>query len=254
MSHNARRARLLMEQERLINLAARSEFIKVEPLEVLPGMPPEKYVVTFTCKGIAKLNEKSEPEASEFHQVSIYISRDFPRQEPYLKWLTPIWHPNIEHEEPHHVCTNNVQNFYATKGLDDLVVSLGEMVQYKWYHAKWEQPWPLDKEAAKWVVDVAEPRGIIGPDKPFDTRPLLRSYKIRAGGKVEQTAASSTPVHPVPESKKQGMKLGDRRESGPLTPTATTGSLTPPTTGPLTSPDKSEVRKTGMTFGAKRNQ
>lgn len=177
-----RRERLLLEQNKLVNLNKRSEFIEVEPLENVPGMPPEKYVVTFTCTGISALNSDQTPQASNFHQVSMYLSKDFPRQEPYLKWLTPIWHPNIEHKEPYHVCTNNVQNWYPGKSLDDLVMVLGEMVQYKRYHAEWKQPWPLDKEAAEWVVNYAEPKGIIGQNKPFDERPLLREKRIRKSG------------------------------------------------------------------------
>lgn len=228
--------RLLIEQERLMTLSNRSDFIKVEPVDETPGMPPDKYVITFTCRGIARIDESGEPVESHLHRVSMYISRDFPRQEPHLKWLTQIWHPNIEHDEPHHVCTNNVQNFYATKGLDDLVLILGEMVQYKRYHAVWQQPWPYDKEVADWVVRYAEPRGIVGHDKPFDSRPLLREYKIRSGGKGAkaklQPHDDKTPT-PQP-TKRGGVVLGGKRApSAPLPPA-----------GP--------VRKPGITLRSKR--
>ena len=102
-----------------------------------------------------------------------------------LAWLTPIWHPNIEHLEPHHVCTNNVQNWFAAKPLAELVLAMGEMVQYKHYHAKWVSPFPLDRTAAEWVLQVAEPKGIVGPNKPFDDRPLLRAQRMRNQGKVK---------------------------------------------------------------------
>ena len=179
MGIQGRRARLLLEYEKLINLEKRSEFIQIQPLEVVTGMPPEKYVVTFSCLGIASIKEDKSPQFAEFHQVLINLSRDFPNQEPYLKWMTPIWHPNIEHKEPNHVCTNNVQNWFPSKSLDDLVVTLGEMVQYRHYHAQWTQPWPLDKEAADWVVKYAEPQGLIGRNKPLDSRQLLRPLKSR---------------------------------------------------------------------------
>lgn len=242
MKHNARVARLLIEQEKLLNLSKRSEFIQVQPVEVQPGWPPEKYVVTFTCKGIASINEQGAPQSSELHQVSIYLSRDFPMQEPYLIWLTPIWHPNIEHQEPHHVCTNNVQNWYPGKALDDLVVVLGEMVQYKRYHAEWAQPWPLDKEAAQWVREYAEPRKIIGPKTPFDERPLLREYKIRrrsgkGKGKNDSGKLESPPPTTTAPHKTGGLKLG-------VTKKITTDSHTTPT------PKPQVVRKKGLKLGA----
>jgi hypothetical protein len=210
--------RLILEQERLITLASRSDFIRIEPIDIVPGMPPEKYVITFTCKGIGRLGGNREPISSNFHQVSMYISREFPRKEPYLKWLTPIWHPNIEHDEPHHVCTNEPQNFFATKGMDEFVLILGEMVQYRRYHAVWQQPWPLDKEAADWVVEYAEPHGIVGPDKPFDDRPLLREYKIRVGGskaprprKITLGPKQSGQLPTAPVKKKPGITFGPKR-------------------------------------------
>lgn len=182
MAHNARYARLAIEYTKLMNLAARSSFIDVKPVEVQRGWPPEKYIVTYTCRGIASIDANEAPVISNFHQVSMYMGSDYPLKEPYLKWLTPIWHPNIDHLEPHHVCTNNVQNWFAAKPLAELVLAMGEMVQYKHYHAKWVSPFPLDRLAADWVLEVAEPKGIVGPNKPLDDRPLLKAQRMRNQG------------------------------------------------------------------------
>ena len=165
-----------------MNLAARSSFIEIQAVEVQPGWPPERYIITYRCRGIASIDKQHLPQASEFHQVSMYMGSDYPLKEPYLRWLTPIWHPNIDHQEPHHVCTNNVQNWFAAKPLAELVLAMGEMVQYKHYHAKWVTPFPLDRAAAEWVLQVAEPRGIVGPSKPFDDRPLLKAQRMRNQG------------------------------------------------------------------------
>lgn len=179
MPHDPRFARLAIEYTDLMNLAARSEFIEVEPVEVQPGWPPEKYLIIYRCKGIAGIDEERAPIFSEFHQVSMYLGRDYPLQEPYLKWLTPIWHPNIQHEEPRHVCTNCVQNWFSSKRLSNLVLIMGEMVQYKRYHAQWTPPYPIDVETARWVREYAEPLGIITPEHPIDRRPLLRPQQMR---------------------------------------------------------------------------
>lgn len=206
MALHGRRARLLLEYEKLINLEKRSEFIKVEPVDSIEGMPPENYLITFNCRGIAGLNEDKSPQFAEFHQVSMKLSSNFPNQEPYLKWLTPIWHPNIEHKEPHHVCTNNVQNWYATKSLDDLIVTLGEMVQYRRYHAAWIAPFPLDKEAADWVINYAEPNGFVGPEKPIDERQILRPQKTRLRG-------AAAPLAYTPPKSTGRLKLGVKRST-----------------------------------------
>lgn len=179
MPFNPRLARLATEYTKLMNLAGRSRFIKIEPINVQPGWPPERYIITFTCKGIAGIDGDENPISSNFHQVEMYMGRDYPDQEPFLKWLTPIWHPNIEHAEPHKVCTNNAATWYSAKSLVDLVVAMGEMVQYRRYHAKWDYPYPLDQIAADWVVRVAEPKGIVGPDRPYDRRPLVRPRGMR---------------------------------------------------------------------------
>ncbi|CAN5236568.1 hypothetical protein BH10ACI1_BH10ACI1_04110 [soil metagenome] len=205
MALHGRRARLLLEYEKLINLEKRSEFIKIEPVDTVEGMPPENYLITFKCRGVSGLNEDKSPQFAEFHQVSMKLSNNFPNQEPYLKWLTPIWHPNIEHKEPHHVCTNNVQNWYSTKSLDDLVLTLGEMVQYRRYHAAWIAPFPLDKEAADWVVNFAEPNGFIGPEKPVDERQILRPQKTRLRG-------GASPVASPPKITGR-LKLGVKRST-----------------------------------------
>lgn len=237
MALQGRRARLLLEYEKLINLQKRSDFIKVEPVDILPGMPPEKYVVTFTCGGIAEVNEDKSPKYSEFHQVLMNLSRDFPNQEPYLKWLTPIWHPNIEHKEPNHVCTNNVQNWYPSKSLDDLVISLGEMVQYRRYHAAWVAPFPLDKEAADWVVNYAEPNGLVSLEKPVDNRRLLRPIKSRLKG--GQKAVAAPPPIPQPVSNRR-LKLGVRITAE--TRAAENGSI------PIENPFSQEIHIPKPTF------
>jgi ubiquitin-protein ligase len=197
MSHNARYARLAIEYTKLMNLAARSSLIEIDPVEVQSGWPPEKYLITYRCRGIAALDPQGLPQISEFHQVSIYMGSDYPLKEPYLRWLTPIWHPNIDHLEPHHVCTNNVQNWFAAKPLAELVLAMGEMVQYKHYHAKWVSPFPLDRAAADWVLQVAEPKGIVGPNKPLDDRPLLNTQRMRNQSRYaqpEKPAASVTKI------------------------------------------------------------
>jgi hypothetical protein len=84
--------------------------------------------------------------------------------------------------------------------LDDLCRQMFEMVQYKNYHADESRPpYPLDHEVAKWVRDVAEPRGIVNKDLGIfvDNRPFVKpTYGggIRLGpGRATKADGSSGP-------------------------------------------------------------
>lgn len=224
MAHNARYARLAIEYTKLMNLSARSSFINVRPIEVQLGWPPEKYIITYSCKGIASVDDVGAPRVSEFHQVSMYMGSEYPLKEPYLRWLTPIWHPNIAHEEPHHVCTNNVQNWFAAKPLAELVFAMGEMVQYKHYHAKWMPPYPLDRAAADWVLEVAEPQGILGPEKPFDDRPLLQAQRMRRTTEQSAVMTPGAPKNELPGRAPVVVRSPEGEDTGPLDKQVATSS------------------------------
>lgn len=174
------------EYASLLRLERRSRFIKVTPLDLSPGSPPNHYLITYSCRGIAGIDKNQAPIISDNHQVEIYLDHDFPSSEPTLTWQTPIWHPNIEHLGDHTVCTDNIRSWYPTRSLDQLVVAMGEMIQYKKYHAKWEPPYPIDEDVAKWVADVAEKKGIVGPGKPFDKRALTRKVLDPIGNKPKK--------------------------------------------------------------------
>ena len=72
------------------------------------------------------------PKIGEKHQVEIYLHNQYPQRWPGMKWLTPIWHPNINHLNGS-VCIDAAW-WTASRSLDRLVIMLGEMVQYKNFH------------------------------------------------------------------------------------------------------------------------
>lgn len=170
--------RLRIQQELLEKLNHRSPFITIEPVDVIPGSPPERYQVSYNCLGIAEVKPTGEPVFSHHHILEIYLDQNYPKGIPQMKFLTPIWHPNISSREPRRVCTNQSQTWWAGKDLDDLVCYVGEMVQYKIYLAKLIPPFPLDQKVAEWVREVAEPNQWVGPDRPLDHRPLLKPNRI----------------------------------------------------------------------------
>lgn len=185
-----RNRRLRSEYQKMVELASRSDLISFQVIDLLPGAPPEKYLVTFTCRGIVGIDAQQNPRLADRHECMVYLDADYPKAPPKMRWRTPIWQPNILHVPPHSVCID-LSWWAASRTLDRLVVMLGEMVQYKNYHAAATPPFPIDKEVAKWVIEVAEPRGIVSKTKAIDTRELCRPQRIKTAA-----AAASAPAPP----------------------------------------------------------
>jgi len=159
-ANNKRQLRLTQEWQRLEDVNRDSDYVRVQPMDVLPGRAPEKYKVLFRCRSIVGVDSSRNPVYGNEHEVQIYCQDVFPADAPWLKWMTPIWHPNIEHSGERRVCINKAE-WLGGMSLEDLCQQMFEMVQYKNYHAELSPPYPLDGEAAKWVREFAEPRGIV---------------------------------------------------------------------------------------------
>jgi hypothetical protein len=137
-------------------------------------------------------------------------------REPYIRWLTSIWHPNIERLTPHRVCTNSIDSWWPGRDLTDLVLTLGDMVQFKQYHAAAKPPFPYDPEVAKWVEEYAEPNGIVSKDNPVDHRPLLPSRRVRAKSRAsarKTKLGSSTTSAPQTKS---GLSANEASSPAPV--------------------------------------
>ena len=102
-----------------------------------------------------------------------------------MRWLTPIWHPNINHLNGS-VCIDAAW-WTASRSLDRLVIMLGEMLQYKNFHDDpTKPPFPWDPEAARWcrAYRKTHPNAF-----PVDRRELMRPERVKlecrqaAGGK-----------------------------------------------------------------------
>ena len=175
MDQNPRIRRLKADAELMQALAARSDLIRYTTRGGKSGMPPETYIVTFSCKGIVGVDGRGTPKMGEKHQVEIYLHNQYPQRWPGMKWLTPIWHPNINHLNGS-VCIDAAW-WTASRSLDRLVIMLGEMIQYKNFHDDpTKPPFPWDVDAARWCREYRKghPRAF-----PVDSRELLRPERIR---------------------------------------------------------------------------
>lgn len=140
MAFDIRETRLRNEHQRVRDLVNRSEFIHILSTD---GDPVERYIIRFTCKGVEKIDTTGKAFLRETHDVSIYLHAEYPLKQPQLKWLTPIFHPNIHVTGA--VC---IGAWWPAKTVDELLLTLGEMIQYKNYDPKD----PMNSKAAAWAL------------------------------------------------------------------------------------------------------
>jgi len=167
--------RLRGDYELMVELGSRSDLISFKASSPNPNVPPERYIVSFKCKSIISVDRQGNPKYGEHHQVEIYLHNQYPHRWPGMKWLTPIWHPNINHINGS-VCIDAAW-WAASRSLDRLVVMLGEMLQFKNYHDDpTKPPFPWDAEAARWSREYRKTHPNIFP---VDQRELLRPERVK---------------------------------------------------------------------------
>jgi len=87
--------------------------------------PPNEYVIEYQCRGLEKL-ENNQPIFRFIHQVRFSLGQNYPKKSPYVKFLTPIFHPNIY--ENNVVCLGDYWTMAET--LAQLVIRIGKLIQY----------------------------------------------------------------------------------------------------------------------------
>ena len=203
VEQSPRMRRLRADYERMRELEGRTSLIKFEAQSVRTGMAPERYIVTFGCKSIISVDKQGEPLFGEHHQVEVYLHSQYPQRWPGLKWLTPIWHPNINHINGS-VCIDAAW-WTAARSLDRLMVMLGEMLQYKNFHDDpTKPPFPWDPEAARWcrAYRTKHPKAF-----PVDTRELLRPERVKIHDKEGSSKSTVTKTNKKPKILKSRVKL-----------------------------------------------
>ena len=185
VEQSPRMRRLRGDHDLMQELIARSDLIEFRAKSARRGLPPERYIVTYKCKGIVGVDRNGKPKFGSRHQVEIYLHSQYPQRWPGMKWLTPVWHPNINHLNGS-VCIDAAW-WTASRSLDRLVIMIGEMVQYKNFHDDpTKPPFPWDPEAARWcrAYRAKHPQVF-----PVDKRELLRPERV----KIKKTTVKAKP-------------------------------------------------------------
>jgi len=196
VAETPRMRRLRGDYELMRELDSRSDLILFKSTSTNPNLPPERYIVTFKCKSIISVDRQGNPKFGEHHQVEIYLHNQYPQRWPGMKWLTPIWHPNINHLNGS-VCIDAAW-WAASRSLDRLVLMLGEMLQYKNFHDDpTKPPFPWDAEAARWSREYrkSHPNAF-----PVDHRELLRPERVKITSMDSEKPKSKMQVKLKPEA------------------------------------------------------
>jgi ubiquitin-protein ligase len=123
--------------------AIRGEFSGHEHITVEPvgANPPDVYRITYRVRGLRL--EGDQPVTAEEHVCEVRLPLGYPREQPYVVPITPVFHPNIAA----HYCVGDYWS--AGQPLADIIRKIGDMLQYRIYNVRA----PLDALAAKWTAE-----------------------------------------------------------------------------------------------------
>ncbi len=139
--HSPRLRRLWSDYMNLRELVSLGDLIEMAPA----GDPPDRYRFRYRCKTLAPPEKRGSPRIIQSSVYDIYLHRDYPQKPPMAIWRTPIFHPNIlPPERGGTVCFGG---WSPGETLADLVLRIGEMIQYKNY----DLDDALNLQAVKWV-------------------------------------------------------------------------------------------------------
>ncbi|MHB8531541.1 MAG: ubiquitin-conjugating enzyme E2 [Solirubrobacteraceae bacterium] len=136
---NPRLRRLQADYELVREMFSGHPHVGIEPIGT--RLPPESYRAAYRLRGLYL--EGDQPAYRDLHHVELILPRHYPAEKPYVVPLEPIFHPNIRDS----FC---IADYWAAgMTLADVVVKLGDMIQWRIYNTAS----PLDAIAAKWATE-----------------------------------------------------------------------------------------------------
>ena len=139
------------------------------------GRPPQVFVVSFAGESLCR--DRGKVVIRDHHEVEIRLGASYPRTMPEIRWLSPIYHPNIS--DLGVVCLGAYGTHWVPSlTLDELCTMLWDMARYQNYDIRS----PYNREAAQWAAHQTTYRF------PVDSRPLRDGRA--ALGRVESAPAA----------------------------------------------------------------
>jgi ubiquitin-protein ligase len=163
------------------------------------GTPPQHFLIEFRGRSLAREKGRDRVTVRDTHEVEIKLGASYPRTMPELRWLTPIYHPNIS--EIGLVCLGGYGTHWVPSlNLDELCGMLWDMARFHNYDIRS----PYNREAALWVANQSTFRF------PLDDRPLrdLRAALGRIPSIPAATPPPPTPPGPEPVAQETSRRPG----------------------------------------------
>ncbi len=169
------------------------------------GDPAQHYRIFFQGRGLWR--DRGKVRVLEKHHVEIKLGASYPRTIPEIRWLTPVYHPNIS--EIGMVCLGGYGTHWVPSvQLDELCTMLWDMLRYHNYDIRS----PYNRDAALWVAQQQTIRF------PTDARPLrdLRAALGRVATASATTGAAepATPAVANGSDRPEATKRGSGRVRG----------------------------------------
>lgn len=191
------------------------------------GTPPQRYLIQLFGRSLSR--DRGKIGIREVHEVEIKLSASYPRTSPELRWLTPIYHPNIS--EIGLVCLGAYGTHWVPSlHLDELCVMLWDMARFHNYDIRS----PYNRDAALWAANqssfafpldvrslrdrrVVPPRPEESADLPRSSAPVDDSPWIL--DPIDPPAAPPAPPEaPPPLPTSAGAEATVRRAPAPALP------------------------------------
>lgn len=181
---NPRLRRLQADYELVRETFSGHPHVTIEPLG--NRLPPERYAIAYRVRGLHL--DGDQPAYRDVHHVELMLPRHYPSERPYVVPREPIFHPNIRD----YFC---IADYWAAgTTLADVVVKLGDMIQWRIYNTAS----PLDAIAARWAGEQEDcglfPIGNVDLGvADFDIQVRSRNGAAQPGG----PAAAGEPLAPL---------------------------------------------------------
>ena len=168
------------------------------------GKPAQHYMIEFHGRSLAR--HRGKVSVSDRHEVEIKLGASYPRTMPELRWLTPIYHPNIS--EIGMVCLGGYGTHWVPSlNLDELVGMLWDMTRYHNYDVRS----PYNRDAALWVANQTTFAF------PLDPRPL-RDLRARRGRIESHPALPEVSLTDPEEDGKTAATVAPQPQPQPAAP------------------------------------
>jgi ubiquitin-protein ligase len=164
------------------------------------GDPPHRYLISFKGKGLWR--DRGKIRILESHRVEIKLGASYPRLIPDIRWITPVYHPNIS--EIGMVCLGGYGTHWVPSvQLDELCTMLWDMARYFNYDIRS----PYNRDAALWV---ASQTAFLFPTDGRPLRDLRAALGRIPSSSAGQGAGSESPTGANGATKRSESRSSER--------------------------------------------